>query len=152
MRTFIVVLTVCAALLLPSCCVFKGTCTDKPGQIATAVLDCTKAGIEADLPKVLPIIIDILKSGSGNLDAIVAALGGIAGIVSDGIEVVTCAIDAAVAISNAPPASQPSVALKMLGGKPAYTLQERENMKTVAAAWMIQKKVSVGQHSKLVSP
>ena len=141
-----------AMLVVPSCCVFKGTCTDKPGQVATAVVDCTKAGIEADLPKVLPVVISLITGAGGNTDAIIAALGGIAGIVADGIDVVTCAIDAAVAIINAPPTSQPAVALKLLGGKPAYSLQERENAKANAAVWMLQKHVQVGTRAKLVGP
>jgi hypothetical protein len=151
MRHIALAVLLALSLALPSCCVFKGTCKDTPGQIATAVLDCAKAGIEADLPKVLPIVLDILKGATLDTNAILAALGGVAGLMSDGITVVTCAIDAALAISNSAPASQPAALKLALHGPIVPTAAELQHMKTAAAAWMVHHKVSVGTPSKLVS-
>jgi hypothetical protein len=49
-------------LSLSSCCVFRGDCQSKPGQIATLVVDCTLAAVKATATEILPAVIALITS------------------------------------------------------------------------------------------
>jgi hypothetical protein len=80
------------SLASSSCCVFNGTCGSKPGQITTAVIDCSKQSLQDQIPNLLPAIISILASGGADWSTLLSNLE------SAGVEAVTCAIDQAIKI------------------------------------------------------
>lgn len=63
-------------LTLSSCCVFRGDCKSKPGQIATMVVDCTVEAVKSAATELLPAVIAIITSGGTNWSGMLDLLKG----------------------------------------------------------------------------
>jgi hypothetical protein len=64
------------AVTLGSCCVFRGDCKSKPGQIATLVVDCTIEAVKTLATEMLPAVIAIITSGGKNWSEMLDLLKG----------------------------------------------------------------------------
>jgi hypothetical protein len=73
-------------LTISSCCVFRGDCKDKPGQIATLVIDCALEAVKTQAAELLPAVIAIITSGGTNWMVLLDALKGM------GIDALACAL------------------------------------------------------------
>lgn len=73
-------------LTLSSCCVFRGDCKSKPGQIATLVVDCAIEAVKTQAVELLPAVIAIITSGGTNWAVLLDTLKGM------GIDALACAL------------------------------------------------------------
>jgi len=73
-------------LTLSSCCIFRGDCKSKPGQIATLVIDCAIEAVKTQAVELLPAVIAIITSGGTNWMALLDTLKGM------GIDALACAL------------------------------------------------------------
>jgi hypothetical protein len=63
-------------LTLSSCCVFRGDCKSKPGQIATMVVNCSVEAIKTLATEMLPAVIALITSGGSNWSVLLDQLKG----------------------------------------------------------------------------
>lgn len=63
-------------LTLSSCCVFRGDCKSKAGQIATLVVDCTVEAVKTLATEMLPAVIAIITSGGKDWSVLLDNLKG----------------------------------------------------------------------------
>lgn len=66
-------------LLAPSisgCCVFRGDCKSKAGQIATLVVNCSVEAVKTLVAEMLPAVIAIITSGGANWAVLLDQLKG----------------------------------------------------------------------------
>jgi hypothetical protein len=73
-------------LTLSSCCIFRGDCKSKPGQIATLVVDCALEAVKTQAVELLPAVIAIITSGGTNWMVLLDTLKGM------GIDALACAL------------------------------------------------------------
>ena len=103
----------CFVLTLSSCCVFRGDCKTKPGQIATMVVDCSIAAVKSAATEMLPAVIAIITSGGTNWVAMLDALK------SMGLDALSCAMQQAgqeiqnMSMTTPAPGMQTHVLIKM---------------------------------------
>ena len=74
-RSWLLVPLLLFTLTLSSCCVFRGDCRSKAGQIATLVVDCTIEAVKTAATELLPAVIAVITSG-GNYTALLDLLRG----------------------------------------------------------------------------
>lgn len=75
-RSWLLIPLLIFTLTLSSCCVFRGDCTSKPGQIATLVVDCTIEAVKTAATDLLPAVIAIITSGGSNWAGMLDLLKG----------------------------------------------------------------------------
>ena len=85
-RSWLLVPLLIFALSLSSCCIFRGDCKSKPGQIATLVVDCAVEAVKTQAVELLPAVIAIITSGGTNWMALLDTLKGM------GIDALACAL------------------------------------------------------------
>lgn len=78
-----------ALLSMSSCCVFRGDCTSKPGQIATMVVNCATESIKQIAMHLVPAVIAIITGGAPDWMAQLDSLK------SFGLEALACSLQQA---------------------------------------------------------
>lgn len=84
-----VILIPVLCLTLSSCCVFRGDCKSKPGQIATLVVDCSIEAVKTLATEMLPAVIAIVTSGGQNWSVLLNHLK------EAGLDALACALQQA---------------------------------------------------------